>query len=208
MKITRLVPAVVLAALTASLAACGGGASSSSSGTVNWWTWDDTQAAAYRQCVPAFEKANPGLKVTISQYNSNDYFTKLTTGFVGGTAPDGFMNSVQYLPSYAGQSQLEPLDDYIKKDKYDLKIFSEGVPLWQLNGKQYGLPMDWASTAVYYNKADIAAAGYIAKDLGTMTWNPKDGGTYEKIAAHLTVDTKGVRGDQPGFDKNHIKTYG
>ncbi|HZX06386.1 MAG TPA: hypothetical protein VFF46_25815, partial [Kribbella sp.] len=47
-----------------------------------------------------------------------------------------------------------------------------------------------------------------AKDLGTMTWNPKDGGTYEKIAAHLTVDTKGVRGDQPGFDKNHIKTYG
>ena len=33
-------------------------------------------------------------------------------------------------------------------------------------------------------------------------------GTFEKLVAHLTVDTKGVRGDQPGFDKNHIKMHG
>ena len=40
------------------------------------------------------------------------------------------------------------------------------------------------------------------------TWNPTDGGTFEKIVAQLTVDTNGKRGDQPGFDKNHVKTYG
>ena len=37
--------------------------------TVNWWTWDPNQALAYEQCIPAFEKANPGIKVDISQYN-------------------------------------------------------------------------------------------------------------------------------------------
>jgi hypothetical protein len=28
------------------------------------------------------------------------------------------------------------------------------------------------------------------------------------MVAHLTVDKKGVRGDEPGFDKKHIATYG
>ena len=28
------------------------------------------------------------------------------------------------------------------------------------------------------------------------------------MVAHLSVDDKGVRGDQPGFDKAHVKTYG
>ncbi len=28
------------------------------------------------------------------------------------------------------------------------------------------------------------------------------------MVAHLTVDNKGVRGDQPGFDKNHVATFG
>ena len=203
----RLIPVIATVALTIPLAACSG-SSGSSNGTVNWWTWDDSQAAAYEQCIPAFEKANPGITVKISQYNSDDYFTKLTTDFVGGTAPDAFMNSVQYLPAYASQNQLEPLDDYIKKDNYNLNSFSSGVSDWQLDNQQYGLPMDWASTAVYYNKADIAAAGYTDKDLQNMTWNPQDGGTYEKIAAHMTIDNNGVRGDQPGFDKNHIATYG
>jgi len=28
------------------------------------------------------------------------------------------------------------------------------------------------------------------------------------MVAHLTIDEKGVRGDQPGFDKTNVKTYG
>ncbi len=53
------------------------------------------------------------------------------------------------------------------------------------------------------------ADGGIAEDsLKTLSWNPKDGGTYEKTIAHLTVDTSGKRGDEPGFDKTKIKVYG
>ena len=28
------------------------------------------------------------------------------------------------------------------------------------------------------------------------------------MVAHLTIDANGVRGDEPGFDKNNVKTYG
>jgi ABC-type glycerol-3-phosphate transport system substrate-binding protein len=185
------------------------GSSSASTGTINWWTWDDKQAVAYQSCATAFEKANPGTTVKISQYDVSDYFTKLTSGFVAGNAPDAFQDSVQYFPAYAGQNQLLPLDDLIKKTSYNLSQFSVGVDAWKYtDGKQYGLPLDWAATAIYFNQDKLTAAGYTAQDVSSLTWNPTDGGTFDKMVAHLTVDKNGKRGDQAGFDKSRIATYG
>lgn len=209
MKVRVAAAAGLVATLGALTAACGGGSASGGGNTVNWWTWDDKQAAAYQTCASAFEKANPGTTVKITQYNVDDYFTKLTAGFVGGTAPDAFQNSVQYFQAYAAQHQLLPLDDLIARDKFDLKRFSVGVDSWKFtDGKQYALPLDWSATGLYYNVDAITKAGYQPEDLAKLTWNPDDGGTFEKVAAHLSVDENGVRGDQPGFDKDHVATYG
>ena len=52
------------------------------------------------------------------------------------------------------------------------------------------------------------AAGVADSDLANLTWNPTDGGTYEKMIAHLTVDANGKRGDEAGFDKTKVKVYG
>ena len=54
----------------------------------------------------------------------------------------------------------------------------------------------------------INDAGVTEADLQNLTWNPDDGGTYEKSIAHLTVDKNGKRGDEPGFDKTNVKVYG
>ena len=207
----RSMPALAVAvALTAVVSGCAGsGASASGSKTVNWWTWDDKQAAAYQSCATAFEKANPGVTIKISQYDVADYFTKLTAGFVAGNAPDAFQNSVQFFQAYASQHQLLPLDSDIAASKFDMSKFSVGVDAWKYSdGKQYGLPLDWAAAGTYYNATMLAKAGYTAQDVASLNWNPDDGGTFGKMVAHLTVDDKGVRGDQPGFDKAHVKTYG
>ncbi|MFC5502671.1 ABC transporter substrate-binding protein [Lysinimonas soli] len=210
MKTLRIIAGLAIAGLAAAaLAACSTGGASGGKVTVNWWTWDDKQAAAYKLCVPGFEKENPDITVKVSQYNVNDYFTKLTAGFVAGTAPDAFQNSVPNLGQYAGQKQIMPLDDLIKKNNVDLKRYSVGVASWKYtDGKQYGIPVDWAGSAIYFNEDMIKAAGYTASDIDDMTWNPTDGGTFDKIVAHLTIDKNGVRGDQAGFDKENIKTYG
>ena len=210
MKIRTVAAAGLAAVLAVLVSGCGGSSSGSASGsTVNWWTWDDKQAAAYKTCATAFEKANPGTTVKISQYAVDDYFTKLTAGFVGGTAPDAFQNSVQFFQAYATQHQLLPLDDLITKNNFDLKRFSVGVDSWKFtDGKQYGLPLDWSATGLYYNTDAITKAGYAPADVAKLTWNPDDGGTFGKMVAHLTVDKKGVRGDEPGFDKDQIATYG
>jgi ABC-type glycerol-3-phosphate transport system substrate-binding protein len=208
----RLVTAAAAAVALAALAGCGSGDSSGDSGqnvTVNWWTWDPNQAAAYEQCLPAFEKNNPTIKVKISQYNIPDYFTKLTSGFVSGDAPDAFMNSVTYLQSYASQGQLAPLDKYISRDKVDLGQYSIGTDAWKYqDGKQYALPMDWATGVLYYNQDVLAKAGYTPSDVNALTWSSDGGGTFWKMIKHLTVDRNGVRGDQPGFNASQVKTYG
>lgn len=207
MKIRRIAAAALAVAALAAAAGCGG--SGSGSKTVNWWTWDDKQAQAYKVCADAFQKANPGVTVTISQYDVADYFTKLTAGFVAGNAPDAFQNSVQFFQAYASQHQLLAMDDFIAKDKVDLSKYSVGVSSWKFtDGKQYALPLDWAAAGVYYNKDMLTKAGFTDKDVQNLNWNPDNGGTFDKMVAHLTVDTKGVRGDQPGFDKAHVATYG
>ncbi|GAB3152035.1 sugar ABC transporter substrate-binding protein [Microbacterium neimengense] len=209
----RTIAVLVTAGVAAAaLSACSSGGSDGGSDggvTVNWWTWSDTQAASYRKCIPAFEEANPGIKVEISQYAVDDYFTKLTTGFVSGTAPDAFQNSVPQLGEYAGQGQIMALDDLIAESDYDTSIFDIGMDSWVFtDGKQYGIPLDWAGAAIYFDEAKVAEAGYTPEDIQTMTWNPDDGGTFDKIVSHLTVDKNGVRGDEAGFDPKNVATYG
>jgi multiple sugar transport system substrate-binding protein len=215
MRIRRPLTAAVALAGLAITAGCssGGGTSASGSGSstgvVNWWTWDANQAQAYQKCATAFEKANPGVTVKISQYDVVDYFTKLTAGFVAGDAPDAFQNSVQYFQAFASQHQIMPLNSFISQNHFNLSQYSTGVGDWQYtDGKQYALPMDWATAGIYYNKAMLTQAGLTTKDVGSLTWNPQNGGSFGKMIAHLTIDKNGVRGDQPGFNKSQVKVYG
>ncbi|MFJ8896546.1 ABC transporter substrate-binding protein [Leifsonia sp. NPDC102414] len=209
MKLKKFVPVAAGAAVLMALAGCTGGGGSSDKATVNWWTWDPNQAAAYQQCIPGFEKENPNVTVKISQYQVSDYFTKITAGFVSGDAPDAFMNSVTFLQSYASQHQLLALDDKIKQDKVDMSQFAIGADAWKYtDGKQYALPMDWSTGVLYFNTDLLAKAGYTPEDAAKFTWNPQDGGTLWKAIKHLTVDKNGVRGDEPGFDSKNIATYG
>ncbi len=69
------------------LGACSGGSRrSSSSGTVEYWLWDASQLPAYEACAAAFEEAT-GIHVNITQIAWDDYWTKLTAGFIAGTGP-------------------------------------------------------------------------------------------------------------------------
>jgi multiple sugar transport system substrate-binding protein len=89
-------------------------------------------------------------------------------------------------------------------------IYAEGLAeLWVgQDGATYGLPKDWDTVAIFYNKAMTDEAGITEEQMNTLTWNPDDGGTYEEVIAKLSVDANGVRGDEPGFDKDNVAVYG
>ncbi len=211
-------------ALAVTLAACGNGSSTGSSGAtgdaaidtskasgeVTYWLWDNNQQPAYQKVADNFHAANPGITVKITQYGWNDYWTNITNGFVAGTAPDVFTNHLSMYPQFVSQNQLVPLDATLAKDGVKTDVFQKGLAdLWVgPDGHRYGLPKDFDTISIFYNKALVSAAGVKDADLQSLTWNPTDGGTYEKMIAHLTIDVNGVRGDQPGFDKSKVKVYG
>ena len=201
------------AAIAVSLSACGGGsapASTEAKGEINYWLWDANQLPAYQQCADDFTKANPDIKVKITQRGWDDYWTTLTNGFVAGTAPDVFTDHLSKYPEFAAKKQLLSLDDAVAKDGIKLDIYNKGLAdLWVgQDGKRYGLPKDWDTVGLFYNKAMTDAAGLTAEQMANLDWNPKDGGSYEKAIAHLTVDKNGKRGDEAGFDKNNVAVYG
>jgi multiple sugar transport system substrate-binding protein len=202
------------AAIAISLSACGGGSTSTTAGEakgeINYWLWDANQLPAYQQCAADFTKANPDIKVKITQRGWGDYWTTLTNGFVAGNAPDVFADHLSKYPEFAAKKQLLPLDDAVAKDHVDLSIYNKGLAdLWVgQDGKRYGLPKDWDTVGLFYNKAMTDAAGITAEQMAKLDWNPKDGGSYEKTIAHLTVDKNGKRGDEAGFDKNNVAVYG
>lgn len=203
------------AAIAISLAACSGGSSTTAGeakGDINYWLWDANQLPpAYQQCASDFTKINPDIKVKITQRGyGGDYWTTLTNGFVAGNAPDVFANHLSKYPEFADKKQLLALDDAVKKDGIKLDVYNEGLAdLWVgQDGKRYGLPKDWDTVAMFYNKAMTDAAGITPEQMANLDWNPKDGGSYEKAIAHLTLDKNGKRGDEAGFDKNNVATYG
>lgn len=209
--------AVTALAVTAASAlvfsGCSAASSDSNSGdlngqTISYWLWDTNQQPAYQQCATDFQNKT-GITVNISQYAWADYWKKITTGFVSGTAPDTFADHLSYYPQFVAQGQLLDITDAVTSAGIDLSQYQTGLAdLWVKDDKRYGLPKDFDTVAYYYNESMLTAAGLTDADMSALSWNTTDGGTLKKVAAALTVDKNGVHGNQPGFDKSNVAVYG
>lgn len=207
----KSVRAVMAGSLLLALGACSSGNDAGGSGgNVSYWLWDSNQVPAYQACAAAFTKANPDTTIKIEQYAWDDYWTKLTASFVGGSGPDVFVDHLSKYGEFAAQGQIVALDDLIERDSVDTGVYADGLldPWQYADGSTYGLPKDWDTTAFFYNDQYLTDAGFTADDLWAADWNPDDGGTFEQIVAHMTVDANGVRGDEAGFDKSNVAVYG
>ena len=200
----------VAVAMTAAVSACtGGGGSEQADNQISYWLWDSAQQPGYQKCADAFHQENPDLTVKITQYGWDDYWTKLTAGFISGTAPDVFTNHLTKYPQFVDLDVLQPLNDLQATKDISDDEFQPGLgELWSKDGRRYGSPKDWDTVGLFYNTSMLQKAGIDPAEMDKLKWNTKDGGSFEKLIAHLTVDKNGVRGDQKGFDKNHVAVYG
>jgi multiple sugar transport system permease protein len=138
--------------------------------TLTYMGWGNPQEANIsRSLLAAFEKSHPNIRV--KYILATDFDSKLRTMMAGDMAPDVFYMAVENLPVYAGKNTLLNLDPYIKASKFDTSdFFPQLLDGFRYNGHIYGLPKDFTTDIVYYNK-DLFDRDNVPYPKAGWTWD-------------------------------------
>lgn len=126
------------------------------------FTSSKDEETLFTQIIAAAEAANPSVKVKYEPIPS-DYPTKLQTDIAAGSVADIFYVDSLLAPDFMVNGVLLPLDDYMANSGVKSTDFYPGlIKAFQLGGKTYGLPKDWSSLAMIYDKKALTDAGIAA----------------------------------------------
>jgi len=183
-------------ALMSTLAGCGSGkqtnsaTSSSDPVTLTYSIWDKNQKPGMEAIAKAFHEKNPNITVNVEVTPWDQYWTKLDAGASSGTLPDVFwMHSNSFL-KYASNDMLMDVTDKLKNSKeVQLDKFPKDlVQLYTIKDKNYAIPKDYDTIALWYNKTMFDAKGISYPD-ATWDWNK-----LLEVAQKLNDPAKGIYG--------------
>ena len=216
------------------LAACGGGTpppstSASASGTpassapasgdtaeIEWYVGlgtgeNEEQIPKEEAVVKAFNDSHPNIHLKLTVVDNTEAADTLATRIGAGDAPDIIGPiGIRGLQSFG--DQLLDLAPYIQSSGVDLSDIDQSlIDVYNVDGKQIGIPMAVYSSFIYYNKTlfDEAGLAYPPHDVGEQyegkdwTWD-----TVRDLAMQLTVDKDGNDATSPGFNPEAIEQYG
>lgn len=177
-KIVSLLAAIVLAL---GLAACGGtpatqapaespaggesqaaepAAKGNVSGALRVALWDKNQEVAITPILKAWGEAN-GVEIKVEITPWAQYWTMLEAAATGADMPDVFWMHNNQVRRYAENDLLMDLTDKIAASKVvDLSKFPEDITnIYKVKDKQYAIPKDIDTIALWYNKTMFDEAG-------------------------------------------------
>lgn len=122
------------------------------------WGGSPIEQKLLRQVLREFEVQHPTIKVKY-EVISDQYMDVIKTRLVGEAAPDVFYLDALEAPFLMSQNVLEPLESYITPE-FDLTDFEDTLlDSFKYQNHIYGLPKDYSTLALFYNKKAFAAAG-------------------------------------------------
>ncbi|MBB6693656.1 sugar ABC transporter substrate-binding protein [Cohnella xylanilytica] len=168
-------------------ASAGGG--SQKSVTISYTIWDKNQQPAMEAIAEAFTKQNPNIKVKVDVIPWGEYWTKMSAAAPAGTLPDVFwMHGGQFIKYATGQF-LEPITDKVQAGEIDLNNYASNLgSIYTLDGQNYGIPKDFDTIGLAYNKELFDQAGIPYPD---DTW---DYAKLAEVAKKLSQPDKGIYG--------------
>ncbi|HEV8546314.1 MAG TPA: sugar ABC transporter substrate-binding protein [Candidatus Limnocylindrales bacterium] len=171
----------------------------------------DAFNAAHNPKGPDYVAGNSDIVLSLEIYRNAVAYDTLATQIATNNAPDIIGPiGVRALQSFG--DQLLDLKPYIDKASIDLSEIPQGlIDVYNIGGKQIGIPMAVYPSFIYYNKTLFKEAGlaepphkvgdkYDGKD---WTW-----ATVAELAKKLTVDTNGNDASSAAFDPAKIDQYG
>jgi len=188
----------LLVTLTFVLSACGGKTGTTGGGlvTITFSAWGaPEELAVWNQIVADFEAANTNIKVNVEVSDWGAYWDKLKTQLAASTPPDIFAMDAPLFLDYQSRGVLLNLQPYVDQNPDMLKdVYPQTLSAYQTSDGYYGLPRDFQTIVLFYNKDMFDAAG-LAYPTSDWTWED-----LRTAAKQLTKDTSGDgKIDQYGF---------
>ncbi|GGO21045.1 ABC transporter substrate-binding protein [Micromonospora parathelypteridis] len=132
--------------------------------TLTWWhnaSQDGPGKTYWEKVAKDFSALHSTVKIEIEAIETNQLQrTRIPAALLSSDPPDIFM-------TWGGGEMSEQVEaDYLKEvtDQVKTEVASIGSPaeIWQVNGKQYGLPFRMGIEGIWYNKELFARAGIAA----------------------------------------------
>jgi multiple sugar transport system substrate-binding protein len=149
---------------------------------MQWWQ-PEMKAGSFEKVMADFEARNPNIKVKAINLPYAEVLNQITIGSASGTLSDVIGIEPNWLNDMIKQNMVEPLDDYIAKDSYDL---SQIASILVMNGNKWVFPVTTFIYPVYYNVDYFQSAG--------LTSPPKTRAEFIEYARKLTVESKNQYG--------------
>lgn len=178
--------------LVVGLAGSGAASAHRSAGTVTLQFWNDynvTDQEASTMAnviIPKFESEHPGIKVDSVQYPYAQLLPKFLAAAAAGNPPDLLRSDIAWVPELAAQGVALNVSTLPWFSSVAKQSLPGPLLTTEYKGASYGLPLDTNTQALFWNKADFAAAG-ISGPPTTLTQLAAD-------AKKLTVPAKGQYG--------------
>ena len=142
--------------------------------TLTVWCWDPNfNIYAINKAAEIYAKDHDGFNVKVTEIQSDDIETKLTTAMSAGdlsTLPDIFLMQDNSFQKYA-TNYPDIFVDLTDKG-IDFTQFSEAkVAYSTLDGKNYGVPFDNGAAISCYRTDMLEEAGYTVDDFTDITWD-------------------------------------
>jgi multiple sugar transport system substrate-binding protein len=190
----RILNATVFATLLLATLLSGSGARAETTITYQFWG-SPQEVEAWNSVARSFEAEHPGIKVNVEASDWDSYWEKLKVKMAGGTPPDVFAMDAPLYRDWQSRGVLLNLSPYIAKTPglFD-GVYPITLEAYETEDGYYGLPRDFQTIVLYYNK-DMFDAAKVAYPNDSWTWDD-----LRKTAAKLTLD-KNSDGkiDQWGF---------
>jgi multiple sugar transport system substrate-binding protein len=144
--------------------------------------------------VAEFNRSQSGIEAVYEPV-PGQYYPKILTMLVAGTAPDVFYLDIAYFQPFLAKNILRPLDLYLTRSAVRAEQFLPS--LWAAfthEGRVYGIPKDFNTLALFYNKDMFDGRQVPYPD---ARWNLD---TFRTVARQLT---EAPDGRQYGFVLTH-----
>jgi multiple sugar transport system substrate-binding protein len=120
------------------------------------------------------------------------FYEKLLPSWAAQKGPDLIGFDSAHIPEYADKGVLLKLDDIFSKGTPKNKLVKSAVNAGKWKGHYYGVPMNFTTLLLYWNKAMFAKAG--------IKGPPKNWAQWQADAVKLTIDkNKDGKPEQYGY---------